>query len=1411
LTIKGNQDGQLANPAGDRVLKAIVYDKAGLNSNAEKPSKRHFTVLTLEPPNVDVDLDEVKNGVEPPKIKELVEYFQEEKYWKAAGYTVSYESTNFDYDPSKKKFMPKDPNLAKGEYKVTVKLSFGNNHLTKYYKINVLGNDEAGINTGKFEITDVTNYLGGYPNLTIARPTFSNVGSNGKTCEVIVPYTSYETKLKVHVEAVGNGTIRLNPSDVDENKVRDLLVEDLGENSGSEKILTFYAYASDDITHKIYTIKFIRGGSVNVTAYLMNKVLQSNDCKLQMNWVYRENEINIQKNEGSKNDSLTVARGAEVTFTITTGEKDVIKKCSSSDAGHPQITIDNSKTMSFKLTANATFTLTADVGAEASFKWVDIGKRESSEGYTKAGVSYYLNNQPKNYSYTIDPSVPIPTPELAIQKGRDCEFFIEGLNPERHIVTKWKVNEAEIKQDGGNFKVSNDLTSLTIENPEGDYEVKVFTAPLYELTLEVYNENNETIATHAYSFEVKKGSETGTIILPKSVGRYVGIMGNTQVCITAQEDSNSEYDIEGWKVKKDTDTQFGELTGDGSEIGKRNLTITKNTTVRLILKKKTYKVEWSVEGGDQNITPPELKTRIKLNGGDPSPQGSDYVEIGAYALFELDPLEEGRIIKGWKVDGVEYLAGDSSKGITMSSDKKTLTLTNVKANHTVVLVLEVVKLRIKVEIEAPSGVADHKYTIKATKDDNVVTDNVVTEDNGSKYVFSNVEYSNSANWRFEAIKGVAPYVVKEWKFQKDGSTNWETVQPIQYDSGNSYKLKWAPTFSCTLKVVLQKEKFELTVTFDTQDNHGYFVKALDASGIEITPTNHGDDSSWKYEIEAGTEVKLEAGTSFVKKKYSIVEWQIKKGDDSNFTKITDSEEKTTIKITMEKKTDIQVVLAPEYIFTLNKKPNGKLKITNSDGSKVFGTLAANGNKSINTKEDIYFEITDLTGYDLVVSYKINGSEDDDRVKALFDKTTGFWKVERQKLALNPGDKFEVNIARFYRINISVRDYANNSNLYEGNEFTLKVSKTAGEGRLFPKFSNGDGAPLEIKKNMIENSNKYCTVYVPKDVTLRFDMEGLDGRGKEIGEWNGALSSVNDINIFNDESDKPDLRIGKDSNIQYTFPQSYPNKTYTLNACIRDKTAVLTVKLLEYTEGNDENKLHSDDSSKLIITVTETQNNSLLGTLFGNSESECKKRIKIGSDIKLEAIKTTGTDYYFACWKNGDDEKYPMTYEFKMPDKNCDIKAYWSKTFIVKMHRIPDTEPFRDVNAFFDAFDPKKNGFTKIILVDVGGVEVTKKNFSSNDMKNDKEGTLIPMFKDGISEESKNIKNIREIYFRIISLVNRNGFPFNPKKVVYKIAFGDKIDDKYETVKEHNNEAKTSLEGKTINSAILHVWLTDLDK
>ena len=747
----------------------------------------------------------MKNGVEPPKIKELVEYFQEEKYWKAAGYSVSYQSDDFDYDSTKKKFMPKNPNLAKGEYKVTVKLSFGSNQLTEDYKINVLGNDEAGINTGKFAITDVTNYINpAYPNLTIPIPTFVNdVTTGGKTCEVIVPYTSYKTKLKVHVEAVGNGTIGRNPSDSDKAKARDLLVEDLGEVAGSEETLTFYACASGGIPNKLYTIKFIRGASVDAIARLMNKVLQSNDCKLQMNWAYGKKEINIHKNQESNLYLLTVARGAEVTFKITTGEKDVIKKCASSDVGHPQITIDNSKTMSFKLTANANFVLTADVGAEASFKWVDI-KGNDSTGYTKAHVQYRLNDRPENKEYTSG----TPAPEEAIQKGKECKFWIEGLDSERHIVTKWKVNEAEIKQNGGDFKVSSDLTSLTIENPKGDYEVKVFTAPLYELTLEVCDENNGTIATHAYSFEVRKNTADGGEIHKNTLGKYAGIPSGTQVYITAQEGSNSEYDIEGWRVKKASDSAHGELT-TGSGIDKRNLTITEDTTVSLILKKKEFNIDWSIQGSDQNISDPSKKTTVKVGGVVLASGTAKSVEIGKNIEFEITNLEKGRTIKGWEVD--DELKTTNEPGITIENDKKKLTLNNVRQAHTVKLVLEPKKYPVTVYIVKPEAVA-HGYALKTTKNGTKITGSMGegTKPGDTKYSYSDIEHGSQMI--FEATTQGSIYEIEKWQYQAVNDYMWRDVTappvPTQYeDIGDPKKLKWTVDDTTILRLALRKKTF----------------------------------------------------------------------------------------------------------------------------------------------------------------------------------------------------------------------------------------------------------------------------------------------------------------------------------------------------------------------------------------------------------------------------------------------------------------------------------------------------------------------------------------------------------------------------------------------------------------------------
>ena len=182
---------------------------------------------------------------------------------------------------------------------------------------------------------------------------------------------------------------------------------------------------------------------------------------------------------------------------------------------------------------------------------------------------------------------------------------------------------------------------------------------------------------------------------------------------------------------------------------------------------------------------------------------------------------------------------------------------------------------------------------------------------------------------------------------------------------------------------------------------------------------------------------------------------------------------------------------------------------------MFGSLVSDGSsKYIGTKEDMYFQITDLDEYSLVVSYKINGSEDRTKT-AFFDSATGFWKLGRQRLNLNAGDIFEVSIEQFCLLNIKVKD---SYNLYSGN-YTLEVEKT-NDGILFPKSSNGK---IAINYGKMNNSKKYYTLYATQGTRLKFDMK-LDAN-KEIAEWAGDFVTPQS-GVFNFHADHADLKIGK---------------------------------------------------------------------------------------------------------------------------------------------------------------------------------------------------------------------------------------------------------------------------------------------
>ncbi|MGP1416073.1 MAG: hypothetical protein ACTTJ6_09170 [Treponema sp.] len=597
-----------------------------------------------------------------------------------------------------------------------------------------------------------------------------------------------------------------------------------------------------------------------------------------------------------------------------------------------------------------------------------------------------------------------------------------------------------------------------------------------------------------------------------------------------------------------------------------------------------------------------------------------------------------------------------------------------------------------------------------------------------------------------------------------------------------------------VRLVLKKQEYSLTVNFKevkTGYPHLYTLTATDITdsptGMSLIPKAGVTSDVYTYNVTSGRKIKLTI-TNSTQIRYAIEKWQSGAIDLPN-TAYTDSTTKREATITMDENKDINVILIPQYTFKITHEgdsDSGKMEIRTGTNGVTYLAEVKKGTDTVTKaiEGDVYFKVNGLDPKDMVVSYRNGASE----FTQLLDENTGLWKEGTEKVDLRPGDTFEVVIARFHRINISVRDYENDSKLYGGNEYTLKVSKHAGVGRLLPIFKNDPVGAIRVTKNRIDSTNNYCTVYIPKDVTLQFDMERLH-RQKEIGEWKGSLVSSAGSATFNDDPTKPDLTRGKTSDIQYTLPSAYQNTAYTLNACIRDKTAVLTVQSLEYVNGVEGLNTH-DANIEVGITPT-----GLSQFILRGNEEDYKKRIKVGIKVKLKASRNSTSDYYFAYWKKGSDENYAMSQEFNMPDADCSINTYWSKTFIVKMHEMLE----EDVK---DWPTTKPYGLTQVKLLLSNDFTVTKEGEDDNILQNNAEGTLIPVY-GSVSNLDQMIKNINKIHLR---LKLSNG---SVRDVIYKYNFGDKDGDKYQSWNYNHHTDEFTINKTTLESAVLNVWLKDI--
>lgn len=1284
LPIKGNKEWQLKNPSGERKLKAIVYDKAGLKSSeGGKKTQRIFTSITLVPQSINISLKDIdEEGVPVPTIKELADFFQGDD-WKKAGYTISYQSTDFTYNEATKRFK-KNGNLTNGDHSVTVTLNNNGNTANATYTINASVNTTPGINQSKLKITDETEYKDllppdGVDPLILSGETinFQDVG-DAKEGSLIVPYTGFETNIKVHVEAISSYGKIEDASNSGNASFKDFDLT-LGKDSENIETLKFFACSEDVTIKKEYRIKFTRGASSKVTINLKHENLPEANGKVTLSWIYKKMSVNSGNPLSDQKMEMQVARGAKVRLDVQVGNGAKIGNYTFTPNQTVVIPVDGG---SVEFNVNQDITLDITLKPQASFEWSSTGGIASGD-YEKACVSY--NNGQNTVTYTDDTT---ERKVVAVQKEQKCEFWIEGLNPEKHTVLRWTVNEQEIINTNPSdpITLSADKTRLTIESANDNYKIKIYTVALCELTIKVCDANKGDITDSKYSFEVKKNSSDGPVIQPKTPNYYVGIMPSTQLYINATEGFDSKYDIAGWEIKKANDSDFSGLTGSGKD--KRSFSITENTIVRLILKEKMFKVEWGVEGGDAGFD-------VKVNGHAFNSTTQRYVELNIDSSFEITANPNKKyLIRTWKINDSEHTQENAPDGVEISGGNKKLTIKNVKKNYKIVLMLEIRKCTITVAIEKLSGDSEpHHYVIKATNTEIGTMTNAGTP---PPYKYEGVPYNDEATCRFEATTGegqTSVYEVDKWQYY--GANNqWHDYSSDHYEGGNKAILKIAPIGDLKLKVMLKKIKYIFKIT------------------------------------------RLSSATS------------------------------------------------------------GKLKITSGDdpsNATLLKEITDVAEHEISaTGENIYFEVLDVNNNnnsEKVVDCRINNLRAGDFLD------DGFWKLERQKLTLLSGNKFELVIAPVQRIDLSVYD---GSDLYNNNDYKLIVKQSDGDknaNHIMLPINNG----IEVNYKLIENKG-YYSIYITEGTKLDFRMDNLP-EDKEIGMWKNG----NDVALgeaFNENHAVEKIRIGKEEIKDYVCPVALPPKTASIIADIRNATRLATFSIKDYKD-----KIKTNDD-KIKLEVSYSNGGQVITTLLGTYDAvQC--RVVKNKKIKLKIEEEAGHDYHFAEWEGSDvgawtkvvseGDEFKKEIEIEVPNKNFTIDALCTKTVVVKVHKMLPGDRNKN-NLPSRWFDDLINGS----LGDAKVGKMNGTNFQEDASIQCKIGGAYVSDIDIANFSSANGGNLAIQYSKVYVNVGN-------ALVFWKYAFGGDGQPKYNT---QDNKTYIEEEGGELTlkfknpeqCVVLHIWL-----
>lgn len=858
----------LEYPSGEREIKVTVFDKAGICSKQKnKTGKLIFANITLIPSTKQIRFEDSLKDIPIPEIKELKEYFKNNKDWKDALYNVEYTmpvGSNFVYDEVQNKI--KNTTTTTGEHKVKLKDSLGNSAEADYV-VTIISGENAELNKEKLKITDKTIYTNKIGKTLILDASSINFTETSGVYigTMIVPYTSYDTELKVNVLAFDEQAHVQNLSETglvgtNEKEFTTSLLTD----SNCESNIEFKVVSQSGNVTKNYKIVFRRGESVKVTLNLKDEVIADYNGagKITLEWDYGKKEHTDIHTTSFAN----VAKNAMLKFTVKANEGSKIASITSTDIGHVINGAEKTE-VQFNLKAKNDFEINVQLSPEITVKWEHYKDVGISDGYISAKMIYennglYVTKIPTN-----------PSSLFVVPKSCNITFSILGLSS-NYEVTEWKVNDDSVKETRDEYELSSDKTELNVKNVQKSLVVYVLT------TQKTFKISWSVEEGHGVTIEVKKGGETITE-QPYYIER------GASMTFTPKVPQSSGYEVEGWKVGESE--YHSSVNQTGIKIGVNWIltlsNITEDKNIVLLLKKLKHKLSVKIDFNGSQL-PSETNLKVYIDAKE-----NTIADINEYEY----QIEHGKrvnlnanITSDLKIDSWECR---NQSGTLVSTVLQEGPTENVKQLDMTESYSVTLKLKRKTGTKAIFRIKKFKteHGKLIIRDTNTVLSTLIA--NGSEFEFE-TDGNKAVNLivneldtsdRIIAWRDSDGNIINKNDWIRNGwYSNNITVKPkinevIELNIARVSQIWFKKPENATSETHYN-EKYEINITKSSDDTEVNHI-LLPVGGLKITKKNANEDKRSVYIVE-GTKIHIEV--TRIPANHKLYPWILQGTPPANF-------------------------------------------------------------------------------------------------------------------------------------------------------------------------------------------------------------------------------------------------------------------------------------------------------------------------------------------------------------------------------------------------------------------------------------------------------------------------------------------------------------------------------------------------